>query len=217
MTYICVSGLNTIGSDNGSSPSRRQAIIWTNDGILLIRTLRTNFSEILRVIHSFSIKKMHLKIISAKWRLFCLGLNELNHNRNQIRWRIYVALWHYNDVIMSPIGSQITSLAIIYSTVYTGADQRKHQSPASLAFVRGIHQGPVNSPHKGPVTRKTFPFYDVLMGGDDLMYTCSKIYYWQFTHQRFNAQSLIWQFRPIWECPSFILPARGLDAHQYTR
>ena len=64
---------------------------------------------------------------------------------------------------MSVIASPMTSLAIVYSTVYSGADQRKHQSPASLAFVRGIHRGPVNSPHKWPVRRKTFPFDDVIM------------------------------------------------------
>ena len=66
---------------------------------------------------------------------------------------------HYNDVIM--ITSQITSLTIIFSTVYLDTDQRKNQSSASLAFVRGIHQRPVNSPHKWPVTRKMFPFDDV--------------------------------------------------------
>ena len=71
--------------------------------------------------------------------------------------------WHYGDVIMSTIVSQITSLTIVYSTVYSGADQRKHQSSASLAFVRGIHRRPVNSPHKGPVTRKMFPFDYVIM------------------------------------------------------
>ena len=77
MTHICVSKLTIIGSDNGLAPSRRQAIIWTNDGIMLIRTLGTNFSGILRWIHSFSFRKMHLKMSSAKCRLFCLGLNEL--------------------------------------------------------------------------------------------------------------------------------------------
>ena len=69
---------------------------------------------------------------------------------------------HYNDVIMGTIASQITSLTIVYSTVYSDADQRIHQSSASLAFVRGIHRGPVNSPHKWPVTRKMFPFDDVI-------------------------------------------------------
>ena len=70
---------------------------------------------------------------------------------------------HYDDVIMSAIASQITSLTIVYSTVYSGADQRKHESSGSQAFVRWIHRGPVNSPHKWPVTRKMFPFDDVIM------------------------------------------------------
>ena len=70
---------------------------------------------------------------------------------------------HYDDVIMGAIASLITSLTIVYSTVYSDADQRKHQSSASLAFVWGIHRGPVNSSHKWPVTRKMFPFDDVIM------------------------------------------------------
>ena len=70
---------------------------------------------------------------------------------------------HYGDVIMDVLASQITSLAIVFSTVHSGADQRKHQSSASLAFVRGIHRRPVNSPHKWPVTRKMFPFDYVIM------------------------------------------------------
>ena len=70
---------------------------------------------------------------------------------------------HYDDVIMTVMASQITSPTIVYSTVYSGTDQRKHQSSASLAFVRGIHRWPVNSPHKRPVTRKMFPFDDVIM------------------------------------------------------
>ena len=65
---------------------------------------------------------------------------------------------HYNDVIMGAMASHMTSLAVVYSTVYSGADQRKHQSSASLAFVRGIHRWLVNSPHKGPVMRKMFLF-----------------------------------------------------------
>ena len=64
---------------------------------------------------------------------------------------------------MGTIASQITSLTSVYSTVYSGADQSKHQSSASLAFVWGIHREPVNSPHKWPVTRKMFPFDDVIM------------------------------------------------------
>ena len=70
---------------------------------------------------------------------------------------------HYDDVIMDSIASQITSLTIVYSTVHSGADQSKHQSSASLAFVWEIHRWPVNFPHKWPVTRKMFPFDDVIM------------------------------------------------------
>ena len=77
VTHICVSKLAIIGSDNGLSPGRRQAIIWTNAGILLIRILGTNFSEILSEIRAFSFKKMRLKMASAKWRRLCLSLNEL--------------------------------------------------------------------------------------------------------------------------------------------
>ena len=70
---------------------------------------------------------------------------------------------HYSNVIMGTIASQITNLTIVYSTVHLGADQRKYQSSTSLAFVRGIRRGPVNSPHKWPVSRKMFPFNDVIM------------------------------------------------------
>ena len=84
---------------------------------------------------------------------------------NLSRW---AAVVHYNDVIMGAVAYLITSLTIVYSTVYSDADQRKHQSSASLAFVWGIHRGPVNSPHKWPVTRKMFPFDDVIDGSGSL-------------------------------------------------
>ena len=75
VTHICVGNLTIIGSDNGLSRGRRQAIIWTNDGILFIGPLGTNFSEILIEILTFSFQKMRLKVSSEKWRPFCLGLN----------------------------------------------------------------------------------------------------------------------------------------------
>ena len=78
MTHICVSKIIIIGSDNGLSPGQRQAIIWTNDGILLIRPLRTNFSEIWIQINTLSFTKMHLKMSSGKCRPYCLGLNVLS-------------------------------------------------------------------------------------------------------------------------------------------
>ena len=77
-------------------------------------------------------------------------------NREVLFEMINEVHFHYNDGIMNAMASQITSLTIVYSSVYSGADPRKHQSSASLAFVRGIHRWPVNSPHKGPVTRNIF-------------------------------------------------------------
>ena len=79
MTHICVSKFTIIGSDNGWSPGRRQAIIWTNAGILLIWSLGTNFSEIWIEIQMSPFKKMHLKMPSGKWRPSCLGLNVLTY------------------------------------------------------------------------------------------------------------------------------------------
>ena len=88
-----------------------------------------------------------------------------SHTNFWIKFLIHVKIscQHYHDVIMGAIASQITSLTIVYSTVYSGTDQRKHQSSASLAFVLGIHRWPVNSSHKWPVTRKMFPFDNVIM------------------------------------------------------
>ena len=77
VTHICVGKITIIVSNNGLLTERRQAIIWTNAGILLIVPLGTNFSDIITGIQTFSFKKMHLKMLSAKWRPFCLGLNVL--------------------------------------------------------------------------------------------------------------------------------------------
>ena len=83
VTHICVSDLTSIGSDNGLSPGRRQTILRTNAGILLIGPSGTNFSEFLVEILIFSFKKMRLKVSSAKRRPFCLGPNELIPHRRQ--------------------------------------------------------------------------------------------------------------------------------------
>ena len=92
---------------------------------------------------------------SAEYQM-CIGWSLGEHKVN-------IDSRHYNEAIMGAIASQITSLTIVYSIVYSDADQRKHVRSASLAFVRGIHRGSVNSPHKWPVTRKMFPFDDVIM------------------------------------------------------
>ena len=86
VTHICVGNQTIIGSNNGLSPCRRQAITWTNVGILLIGPLGTNFSELLIEIHTFSFKKIHLKMSSGKWRPFCFGLNVLNAHLIQERY-----------------------------------------------------------------------------------------------------------------------------------
>ena len=88
VTHICISKLTIIGSSNGLWPGWHQAIIWTNDGKLLNKPLGTNFNEILIEIYTFSFRKMHLKMSSAKWHPFCLGLNVL----------IYVLPWHCYDL-----------------------------------------------------------------------------------------------------------------------
>ena len=107
---------------------------------------------------------------------------------------------HYNDVTMGAIVSQITSLTIVYSTVYSDADQSKHQSSASLAFVRGIHRSPVNSPHKWTVTRKMFPFDDVIMR--HLIFVCC-----YSLHKQFDGQSNYCWFETPWHsCIVTVMP-----------
>ena len=103
-------------------------------------------------------KTLFIQLTRGMWKLLCQ----------------YVQ--HHNDVIMGEIASQISNLTIVYTAVYSGADQRKRQSSASLAFVPGIHRGPVNSPHKWPVARKMFPFDDVIMNGIVLCYKAT----WSF-------------------------------------
>ena len=143
VTHICVGKLTIIGLDNGLSPERRQAIIWTNAGILLIRTLATNFSEILSEIHTFSFKKMHLKISSAKWRPFCLRLNVLKsiwswfhrHDHDLILTSMpstwyFSRLYHWNLVsrMRATMSGNKTNVMIIC-----------HGRPARYCpFVRGI-------------------------------------------------------------------------------
>ena len=96
--HICISDLTIIGSDNGLLPGRRQAIIWTNAELLLNGPLGTNFSEILIEILSFSFKKMCLKVSSAKWSLFCLGLNVLKDQYVKIH-----ASWGLNGLQVNGI------------------------------------------------------------------------------------------------------------------
>ena len=93
---------------------------------------------------------------------------------------------------MSTMASQNTSLMIVYSTIYSDTDQRKHQNSTSLAFVRGIHRWPVNSPHKRPVTQKIFPFDDVIMLSPNM----------QDDFEKKNIMQISWHFCIISGCAS---------------
>ena len=124
MTHKCVGKLTIIDSDNGLSPGRRQAIIWSNAGILSIRTLGRNFSEDLSEFHTFPFTKMYLKMSSVKWRTFCLGLNVSIHvgkwgpraSKESCTWygrfRLscdFVVVWYWSVL---PISFRVTSLAL---------------------------------------------------------------------------------------------------------
>ena len=121
VTHMWVNDLTIICSDNGLSPGWRQAIIWTNDGILLIGPLRTNFSEILIEIHAFSFKKIHLKMSSAKWRPFCLSLSVLisfltkgtQHREPFIQHKQYHGCWLPGDTCSQSISSHISDLIFL--------------------------------------------------------------------------------------------------------
>ena len=124
---------------------------------------------------------------------------------------------HYNDVIMTVIACQITSLPSVYSTVYSDADQRKHQSSTSLASVWGIHQGPVNSHHKWPVTREMFPFDDVIMHCAD--WSVRRLYFDVPPH--FTApvtyNGLIWSSTNFAEPLELIIIAAAMLVEKLTR
>ena len=81
----------------------------------------------------------------------------------EIAYHYMANIFHYSDVMMGAMAPEIMSITIVYSTIYSGADQGKYEWSASLAFVRGFYWWPLNSPHKWPVTRKMFPFDDVII------------------------------------------------------
>ena len=123
VTHICVSKLTTIGSDNGLSPGRRQAIIWANAEILLIGPLGINFNEILIKINRVSFNKMYLKMSSAKWCLFRLGLNELITTINCIPHMLPVYQSHVLHCSLPlqyhPAYFIIIYCDFVYSSLYT--------------------------------------------------------------------------------------------------
>ena len=116
------------------------------------------------VLYLSSLSRVVAVYIVRCWRWILLGVvwkRVMGVHALETQW--FDSDWHYSDVKMDTMTSQITNLTIVYLTVYPSADQRKYQSYASLAFVRGIHRWPVSFTHKGPVTRKMFPFDDVTM------------------------------------------------------
>ena len=107
VTHICVGKLIIIGSDNGLSPDRRQAVIWTNAPLPPIGPLRTYFNENLIKIQQFS-KKMHVKMLSAKWHPSCLGLNVLTVQHTELvlvshNWRLinWVTFYHTYGLVQA--------------------------------------------------------------------------------------------------------------------
>ena len=121
--------------------------------------LNENFCNLSSMIYGFTVKfpygyeTLNFLVMGLSWWLPSLNIPGM------YAFFVYHLERHYSDVIMSATASQITGVSIVCS----GTDRRKHQSSASLAFVRGIHRPPVNSPHKGPVSRKMFPFDDVII------------------------------------------------------
>ena len=133
---------------------------------------------------------------------------------------------HYNDVIMGTIASQITSLRIAFSTAYLDTDQRKHQSSASLAIVRGIHRRPVNSLQKGPVTGIMFPFDDIIMKMvESTSNQCiplpktSDVEVWFFfvinLSKMWNKQCSCWWFYMLWCSYDIIVTKTAFVVHKH--
>ena len=136
---------------------------------------------------------VRLYTVASRLKIYCCRFFSRERlasaRRPQAAWLNPQVLFliHYNDVIMGAITSQITSLTIVYSIFYSDADQRKHQSSASLAFVRGIYRGPVNSPHKWSVTRKMFPFDYVIMQWRWVALVFLSLFPGEFVTWRWNA------------------------------
>ena len=148
------------------------------DGYPSVMACSTRHKEKESAMHSLDVLFIIWNVMALMWCHYnVMWFSSIRYQRHSashphgIRYMLPINLLHYDDVTMSLMASQITSLTGVYSTVYSGADQRKHQSSASLAFVRGIHRGPVNSPHKWPVTRKMFPFDDVIMPAETVTET----------------------------------------------
>ena len=149
VTHICVGNLIIIGSDNGLSPGRRQAITWITVGILLIGTLGTKFSEMLIEIHTLSFKEIHLIMSSGKWRPFCLGLNVLLDGIS----------WHSQCVVRYlEISSVILDIIIWPHNMMTSSNGNDFRVTGPLC---GEFTGPGEFPAQRPVTRSFDVSFDL--------------------------------------------------------
>ena len=173
-----------IGSGNGLMPSGNEALpepifthyfaiwrhsaTWSFDGLFVIILEVTGWRHSRGVAESIlsCVKYGRLATVLPNYTcmMFIVKSDMSRTDKLETNSLISHIRWHYSDVIMGAMAPQITGVSIVYSTIRSGADQRKHQSSTPLAFVKGIHRWPVNSPHKGPVRRKMFPFDDVIMG-----------------------------------------------------
>ena len=115
---------------------------------------------------------------------------------NFFKHKLHGLVIHYSDVIMSAMASQVTGVSIVCLIVCSGVDQRKHRSSASRAFVRGIHRWPEDSPHKGSVTRKMFPFDEVIMDCSMAKGTHASVNY--YSCRVVAAVSVLWCFILVW-------------------
>ena len=150
MTHIYVSELNNIGSDNGLSPGRRQTIIWSNAGTLLIGHVGTNASEIVIKIYIFSFKKVHLKIWSGNWRPFRLGLNV----SKQLIWRSGTRRWNLRCPIVKWVD---------YMAGYPWWRHQRETFSALLALCVGNSPVTGELPSQRQVPRSFDVFFDLLL------------------------------------------------------
>ena len=142
-THICVGNLTINGSDNGLSPGRRQAIILTNAGILLIGPIETNFSEMLIEILTFSLEKMRSKVSSAKRRPFCLGLNVLIKEAEAVCTRIASIVWY--SVSTKTCHNKLISEKYIYFIQYISNTIVLHICLQEHDYIDGLAQDCSNS------------------------------------------------------------------------
>ena len=141
----------------------KETVTQIEDLLVKLSNLICDINMLIRSVIHYRGSGDHNQQTAVTFKVPTFSVKNVNLKR-RLQYGDFFIQTHYGDVIMGAIASKITSLTIVYSAVYSDADQSgKHQSSALLAFVRGIHRGPVNSPHKCPITRKMFPFDDVIM------------------------------------------------------